>query len=151
MAGRASVEFYVGLALKARGKGAGRNDGRTREEAFVVRTFRNGLAVFVSKSVFARKSDTLRLLIVLFRLGLEGLITFNKDTHEFDPENYLIKVPTTSGNSATIAVFDKITVDVSIEKDVNTQRGKVKVSYSPTTDCQIAIVKLIVADFILRW
>ena len=45
MAGRASVEFYVGLALKARdaAPGAGR-----REDAFVIRTFRNGLAVFVS-------------------------------------------------------------------------------------------------------
>ena len=48
MAGRASVEFYVGLALK------GRNDreaGKVVEEAFVIRTFRNGLGVFVSKSV----------------------------------------------------------------------------------------------------
>jgi exosome complex exonuclease DIS3/RRP44 len=42
MAGRASVEFYVGLALKSR------NKGRSVEEAFVIRTFRNGLAVFVS-------------------------------------------------------------------------------------------------------
>lgn len=46
MAGRASVEFYVGLALKSRGKG-----DVTTEEAFVVRTFRNGLAVYVSKWV----------------------------------------------------------------------------------------------------
>ncbi len=43
MAGRASVEFYVGLVLKGKGGGAG-----SREEAFVIRTFRNGLAVFVS-------------------------------------------------------------------------------------------------------
>jgi exosome complex exonuclease DIS3/RRP44 len=48
MAGRASVEFYVGLALKARGKRAGRDDGGvTREDAFVIRVFKNGLAVFV--------------------------------------------------------------------------------------------------------
>jgi exosome complex exonuclease DIS3/RRP44 len=46
MAGRASVEFYVGLALK--GKGMTVEHG-SREEAFVIRTFRNGLAVFVSK------------------------------------------------------------------------------------------------------
>lgn len=45
MAGRASVEFYTGLALKARNGAA----GKTREEAFVIRCFRNGLAVFVSK------------------------------------------------------------------------------------------------------
>lgn len=46
MAGRASVEFYVGLALK------GRSEKTTvREEAFVIRTFRNGLGVFVSSCV----------------------------------------------------------------------------------------------------
>ena len=47
MAGRASVEFYVGLALKARGE-----KQVVREDAFVIRTFRNGLGVFVSKYVF---------------------------------------------------------------------------------------------------
>lgn len=55
MAGRASVEFYVGLALK------GRNEKSiTQEEAFVVRTFRNGLGVFLSKYVrlFAHVNET---------------------------------------------------------------------------------------------
>ena len=47
MAGRASVEFYVGLALKARGA-----KSIVQEEAFVIRTFRNGLGVFVSKYVW---------------------------------------------------------------------------------------------------
>lgn len=47
MAGRASVEFYVGLALKGRGQ---RNGVAVDviEDAFVIRAFRNGLAVFVS-------------------------------------------------------------------------------------------------------
>lgn len=44
MAGRASVEFYVGLALKARSE-----KQVVIEEAFVIRAFRNGLGVFVSK------------------------------------------------------------------------------------------------------
>ncbi|ORX34504.1 hypothetical protein BD324DRAFT_636170 [Kockovaella imperatae] len=92
MAGRASVEFYVGLALK----GAAR-----REDAFVIRTFRNGLAVFVSA------------------LGLEGLIMF-KDI-EYDAENYIITV-----GGVTIGVFDRVRVEVGVEKDKNTQRGKVK-------------------------
>jgi hypothetical protein len=48
MAGRASVEFYVGLALKGRNE---REKGKVVEDAFVIRTFRNGLGVFVSKSV----------------------------------------------------------------------------------------------------
>ena len=52
MAGRASVEFYVGLALKARGEKAEQmGTGRVTEEAFVIRTFRNGVGVFVSKYV----------------------------------------------------------------------------------------------------
>jgi exosome complex exonuclease DIS3/RRP44 len=52
MAGRASVEFYVGLALKARAeKSEKAGSSRVTEEAFVIRTFRNGLNVFVSKSV----------------------------------------------------------------------------------------------------
>lgn len=48
MAGRASVEFYVGLALKARGTRDGK-DVEVKEGAFVIRVFRNGLNVFVSK------------------------------------------------------------------------------------------------------
>ena len=54
MAGRASVEFYVGLALKGRNEreakkaDAGKAPEVT-EEAFVIRTFRNGVGVFVSK------------------------------------------------------------------------------------------------------
>jgi exosome complex exonuclease DIS3/RRP44 len=51
MAGRASVEFYVGLALKARGAkvvASGRKRG-IMEEAFVIRVFKNGMAVFISK------------------------------------------------------------------------------------------------------
>ena len=46
MAGRASVEFYVGLALKSRNE---REGGPVTEEGFVIRTFRNGVGVFVSK------------------------------------------------------------------------------------------------------
>nr|KIR44756.1 exosome complex exonuclease DIS3/RRP44 [Cryptococcus bacillisporus CA1280] len=106
MAGRASVEFYVSLTLK--GKGTGEEIGvRRKEEAWVVRTFKNGLAVFVPK------------------LGLEGLVTFQKELHTYDAENYTISIPSTSGE-VVVAVFDKIMVDISIEKDENTQRGKVK-------------------------
>jgi len=47
MAGRASVEFYVGLALK--GKGQREGNAEILEEAFVIRTFRNGIGVFISK------------------------------------------------------------------------------------------------------
>lgn len=46
-AGRASVEFYVGLALK--GKMSTTTDKGVQEEAYVIRTFRNGIGVFVHK------------------------------------------------------------------------------------------------------
>lgn len=61
----------------------------------------------------------------IYRLGLEGLVTFQKESHTYDAENYTISVPSPSGE-IVIAVFDKIMVDISIEKDENTQRGKVK-------------------------
>ncbi|KAF5351650.1 hypothetical protein D9756_007734 [Leucocoprinus leucothites] len=106
MAGRASVEFYVGLALKGRNEREG-NAG-VKEEAFVIRVFRNGLSVFVSK------------------LGIEGLVMFKKDV-KFDAENYTITIPGPSGD-VTISVFDKVMVNIEVEKDRNTQRGKVKMT-----------------------
>jgi len=62
MAGRASVEFYVGLAITKKNldMGAEDDDGNLKvgmgsvtlkEEAFVIKTFRNGLAVFVTRLV----------------------------------------------------------------------------------------------------
>jgi exosome complex exonuclease DIS3/RRP44 len=59
MAGRASVEFYVGLALKARGE-----KQVVTEDAFVIRAFRNGLGVFVSKFVFISLCMLSRILMV---------------------------------------------------------------------------------------
>jgi exosome complex exonuclease DIS3/RRP44 len=52
---------------------------------------------------------------------------FKKDTHVFDAENYTITLPRAGGKGeVVVGVFDKVKVEVSIEKDVNTQRGKVK-------------------------
>ncbi|KAH9967857.1 RNB-domain-containing protein [Russula dissimulans] len=112
MAGRASVEFYVGLALKDRAeKSASRGTGKVTEEAFVIRTFRNGLNVFVSK------------------LGIEGLVTFKRETR-FDADNYTFTIPSSGpgGKDVEIAVFDRVTVSIEVEKDKNTQRGKVRMS-----------------------
>jgi len=113
MAGRASVEFYVGLALKSKAQKG--ESGEVQEEAFVIRTFRNGLGVFVSK------------------LGIEGLVTFKKET-KFDPDSYSITIPSPEGKDVTISVFDKVTVSISVEKDRNTQRGKVKMTLVKPVD-----------------
>ncbi|KAJ3726993.1 RNB-domain-containing protein [Lentinula raphanica] len=115
MAGRASVEFYVGLALKARSEQAKvKGEGDVKEEAYVIRTFRNGVGVFVSK------------------LGIEGLVTFKRDT-QFDAENYTITVPG-QNKDVKISVFDKVVVKIEVEKDKNTQRGKVKMTLVEPVD-----------------
>lgn len=118
MAGRASVEFYVGLALKGRGERERKVAGQeveVTEEAFVIRTFRNGLGVFVSK------------------LGIEGLVMFKRDM-QFDAENYTIMVPSAMGEVKAIAVFDKVKVRIEVEKDRNTQRGRVKMTLVDPVD-----------------
>ncbi|KAJ7226076.1 hypothetical protein GGX14DRAFT_642735 [Mycena pura] len=112
MAGRASVEYYVGLALKGRGE---KERQGVIEEAFVIRTFRNGLGVFVSK------------------LGIEGLVMFKRDITQFDADNYTVTIPGSSAavpgdDDATISVFDKVIVNIEVEKDKNTQKGKVKMT-----------------------
>lgn len=64
-----------------------------------------------------------------YRLGIEGLVTFKRDT-QFDADNYTISVPSLSPGAldVTIAVFDKVVVDIEVEKDKNTQRGRVKMT-----------------------
>lgn len=137
MAGRASVEFFVGLAIAKKNAAAAaetRNDkavqkkgGKTgkgaaaekaaatevklREQAFVIRAFRNGVSVFVH------------------RYGLEGLITFKSGGCEYDAEDYSVLVPSSvSGLSKDVrlGVFDRCEVLIGVEKDKSTQRSKVK-------------------------
>jgi exosome complex exonuclease DIS3/RRP44 len=127
MAGRASVEFYVGLALKARGEKS--RPSKVTEEAFVIRTFRNGLNVFVSKLVALFVLESSIPNTNLYRLGIEGLVTFKRET-KFDADNYTLTTGSSglAGEDVQIAVFDKVTVSIEVEKDKNTQRGKVKMS-----------------------
>ncbi|GAA5995943.1 exosome catalytic subunit DIS3 [Rhodotorula paludigena] len=115
-AARASIEFYVALAIQRREEaaqklaleqvGGEKGSGKVRAEAFVIRAFRNGLAVFVSQ------------------FGLEGLVTFKREL-EYDAENYEISAANARGEKVTIGVFDKVEVEIGVEKDKNTQRGKV--------------------------
>lgn len=72
------------------------------------------------------------LSFLLYRLGIEGLVMFKKEI-KFDAENYTITVPAPSGE-VTIAVFDKVSVNIQVEKDKNTQRGKVKMSLMSPID-----------------
>jgi exosome complex exonuclease DIS3/RRP44 len=62
-------------------------------------------------------------------LGIEGVVIF-KGEIEFDPDSYKVTIPTSkqSKGGKAISVFDKVTVNIIVEKDQNTQRGKVKMS-----------------------
>ena len=62
---------------------------------------------------------------LITRLGIEGLVLFKRET-KFDPENYCISIP--GETETSIAVFDKVTVNITVEKDKNTQRGSVKMT-----------------------
>lgn len=68
-------------------------------------------------------------------MGIEGLVTFKRDI-QFDAENYSITIPATekNGKDATVAVFDQVTVQIEVEKDKNTQRGKVKMTLVKPVD-----------------
>lgn len=65
--------------------------------------------------------------MLFVRLGLEGLVMFKRDT-QFDADNYTITVPSSvaSAPDVTISVFDHVRVRIEVERDKNTQRGRVK-------------------------
>ena len=116
MAGRASVEFFVGLAISAKNAEQGVDATKVgqerllRADAYVVRTFRNGLAVFVNK------------------YGLEGVITFPGEC-QFDPDEYQVTIPASLsqlGRDVTLGIFNRCAVEIGIEKDRNTKRGRTK-------------------------
>ncbi|KAG6000093.1 hypothetical protein E4U21_005817 [Claviceps maximensis] len=102
MAGRASIAYYVGQALK----------GKTAEEdAFVMKIFSNGFVVLVP------------------RFGIEGLIRLRdlaepEPESEFDAESY--RLVTRGSRSLQIDLFQKVKVRVSDEKDERTGKRGVK-------------------------
>jgi exosome complex exonuclease DIS3/RRP44 len=103
-AGRASVEYYVGQALKGR---------VIEEEGFVMKIFSNGFVVFVP------------------RFGIEGLIRLRdlaspEPEAVFDAEKYMLQ--TKGSRSATVELFQKIRVSISDEKEETTGKRKIKLS-----------------------
>ena len=72
------------------------------------------------------------------RLGIEGLVLFKRET-QFDADNYTVTVPSTKtgGKEVEIAVFDKVTVSIEVEKDKNTQRGRVKMTLISPMDSSV--------------
>ncbi|KAG9847577.1 ribonuclease R, partial [Aureobasidium melanogenum] len=105
MAGRASVEYYVGQALKGR---------VVDEDGFVMRVFSNGIVVFVP------------------RFGIEGLIRLRdlatpEPESEFDTENYVLRIKG-EGIDRSVELFEKVKVRISDEAEESTGKRKVKLS-----------------------
>lgn len=120
MAGRASLEFFVGRAIASRNaqRGADATDvGKGSgvllcADAYVIRTFRNGIAVYVSE------------------FGLEGLVTFAHEC-DFDADAYTVTVPASAsglGRTVTLGIFDRCRVEIGIEKDRSTRRSRTKMA-----------------------
>ena len=111
MAGRASIEYYVGQALKSR---------TVEEDAFMMRVFENGFVVFVP------------------RFGVEGLIRLRElatsgpePEADFDRDEYRLKISLGEGEGEgkrssllVIDLFQK--VHVRISDYVEAQSGKRK-------------------------
>lgn len=101
-AGRASVEYYVGQALKGRD---------LIEEGHVMRVFENGVVVFVP------------------RFGIEGLIRLRdmgtpEPVGEFDGEEYVLNV--TGSREVRLELFDEVKVRITDEVEESTGKRKVK-------------------------
>ncbi|KAL8701037.1 MAG: hypothetical protein Q9224_000689 [Gallowayella concinna] len=102
MAGRASIEYYVGQALKGR---------VMEEEGFVMKVFSNGFVVFVP------------------RFGIEGLIRLaDLATPEpesvFDADEYILRL--SGSRIAEIELFQKVVVKISDIQEVSTGKRKIK-------------------------
>lgn len=112
LAGRASVEFYVGQALKGR---------VTEEEGFVMKVFENGFVVFVPR--FGIEG--------LVRLREMGVVGGKKAGPEpeavFDAEEYILDVTLPGSQSRRrIELFAKVQVRIRDEKEEGTGKRKIK-------------------------
>jgi exosome complex exonuclease DIS3/RRP44 len=104
MAGRASIEYYVGQALKGKD---------IIEEGFVMKIFSNGMVVFVP------------------RFGIESLIRLRdlatpEPEAEFDAENYVLKVK--GEVNRNVELFEKVKVRITDEMEESTGKRKVKLT-----------------------
>ena len=63
------------------------------------------------------------------------MVTFKREI-TFDADNYTLRIASSGpgGNDVEIAVFDKVTVNIEVEKDKNTQRGKVRMCLAKPID-----------------
>ncbi|KAJ4361640.1 exosome catalytic subunit dis3 [Ascochyta clinopodiicola] len=104
MAGRASIEYYVGQALKGKD---------LEEEGFIMKIFSNGFVVFVP------------------RFGIESLIRLRdlatpEPDAEFDADNYQLNIKGEVNRS--VELFEKVMVRITDEMEESTGKRKVKLT-----------------------
>ncbi|PIB02180.1 Exosome complex exonuclease DIS3 [Cercospora beticola] len=110
MAGRASVEYYVGQALKGR---------VMDEDGFVMRIFSNGFVVFVPR--FGIEG-----LVRLRDLGGEQLGGEREPESVFDAEEYSLEIKEGSRAGTKVELFQKVKVKISDEAEESTGKRKIK-------------------------
>ncbi|PWY80628.1 RNB-domain-containing protein [Aspergillus heteromorphus CBS 117.55] len=125
-AGRASIEYYVGQALKARGEKMASNkvDGGIEEEGYVMRVFENGVVVFVPRfgiEGVVRLEDFVLSDDAGLRTVAERRELVMRRQSDFDNEEYTLHV-SNKGQSETdrgvkVELFQKVNVNVSSVKE----------------------------------
>lgn len=151
-AGRASIEYYVGQALKARGEQEAARLGSdmatgVNEEGYVMRVFDNGVVVFVPRfgiEGIVRLED----FTLPYQKGRSGapsseeIQALARRESEFDAEEYSLKVwereaengdesaggQARSKQNIVVELFDKVKVNVSsVKEDKGRGAGKRRV------------------------
>ncbi|EDN10334.1 mitotic control protein dis3 [Histoplasma mississippiense (nom. inval.)] len=132
LAGRASIEYYVGQALKARGEqeasklgaSVGTNAG-IDEEGYVMRVFDNGVVVFVPRFGIEGVVRLEDFIISGTQPGKGKQVAPRRES-EFDAEEYSLKVWERDGesgagwnpkNGVVVDLFDRVKVNVSSVKE----------------------------------
>ncbi|WEW55727.1 exosome catalytic subunit dis3 [Emydomyces testavorans] len=136
-AGRASIEYYVGQALKARGEMEAAKSGNgaaagVDEEGYVMRVFDNGVVVFVPRfgiEGVVRLEDFLLPGQNVGEIGARGgrQIAARRES-EFDPEEYSLRVwekhheEENEGGKGKkgdvfVELFEKVKVNISSVKE----------------------------------
>jgi len=103
-AGRASIEYYVGQVMK---------NNETEEIGYIIRIFTNGIVVLVPK------------------FGVESLIkledlTIHINDVKFNESEYSLNFKQNDGNRRTVAVFDKVKVEVKsvLDKSIGKRKAQ---------------------------
>lgn len=135
-AGRASIEYYVGQALKARGEKLAASTGDTGidEEGYVMRVFENGVVVFVPRfgieGVVRLEDFVLPGEANIRSVEERRELAVHRET-EFDNEEYTLLVRekghADKQRSVTVELFQKVQVNVSSVKEEGRGAGKRRV------------------------